>query len=60
MSNPIGVITEQGYAAGQGLGYNPFNENDLKKLREKENENYFKKLREKENEDKTDKKEDDK
>lgn len=36
MSNPIGVITEQGYAAGQGLGYNPFNENDLKKLRDKE------------------------
>lgn len=38
MSNPIGVITEQGYAAGQGLGYNPFNENDLKKLRDKESE----------------------
>lgn len=38
MSNPIGAITEQGYAAGQGLGYNPFNENDLKKLRDKESE----------------------
>lgn len=48
MSNPIGVITEQGYAAGQGLGYNPFNENDLKKLRNKEDE------------DKNDKKEDNK
>lgn len=48
MSNPIGVITEQGYAAGQGLGYNPFNENDLKKLRDKESE------------DKNDKKEDNK
>lgn len=29
--NPIGVITEQGYAAGQGLGFNPFNENELNK-----------------------------
>lgn len=53
MSNPIGVITEQGYAAGQGLGYNPFNENDLKKLRDKEN-NDLKKLRNNESEDKKD------
>lgn len=30
-NNPIGVITEQGYAVGQGLGFNPFNENELKK-----------------------------
>ena len=27
----IGVITEQGYAVGQGLGFNPFNENELNK-----------------------------
>lgn len=27
----IGVITEQGYAAGVGLGFNPVNENDLNK-----------------------------
>ena len=25
----IGVITEQGYAAGMGLGFNPVNENEL-------------------------------
>ena len=25
----IGVITEQGYVAGEGLGFNPVNETDL-------------------------------
>lgn len=32
MSNngKIGVITEQGFAAGEGLGFNPINEKDLK------------------------------
>ena len=27
----IGVITEQGYAAGMGLGFNPVDEKDLNK-----------------------------
>ena len=40
-----GVITEQGFVAGNGLGFNPFDENELnghkadKKDAEKENEN---------------------
>lgn len=32
MSNKnIGVITEQGFVAGNGLGFNPINENELNK-----------------------------
>lgn len=42
-NNPIGVITEQGYAAGQGLGFNPFNENDLNKDPYKNNKDKEKK-----------------
>ena len=28
-NNNIGVITEQGFVAGNGLGFNPVNEEDL-------------------------------
>ena len=34
----IGVITEQGFVAGQGLGFNPVNLNEDKKTSEDENE----------------------
>lgn len=35
----IGIITEQGFVAGQGLGFNPVNLNENKnKTSEKENE----------------------
>lgn len=40
MSKNIGVITEQGFVAGNGLGFNPISENKLKKkdLKPKTNE----------------------
>lgn len=36
-NNNIGVITEQGFVAGQGLGFNPVKLNEDKKT-DKENE----------------------
>lgn len=30
MSSEYGVINEQGFAAGYGLGFNPFDESELK------------------------------
>ena len=39
-NNNIGIITEQGFVAGNGLGFNPLNEQDLKKIKnEEEKEN---------------------
>lgn len=39
MSKNIGVITEQGFVAGNGLGFSPIAENKLKKkdLKDKNN-----------------------
>ena len=34
----IGVITEQGYAAGFGLGYNPVSKEDQKKMDNKKDQ----------------------
>ena len=33
----IGVITEQGFVAGYGLGFNTLNEQDQKKIQQKDN-----------------------
>ena len=33
----VGVITEQGYAAGEGLGFQPLSESDKQKLKELNN-----------------------
>ena len=38
MGNPIGVITEQGYPAGQ-FGFDKLNEDDQKKIETAEKEN---------------------
>lgn len=38
MQNNVGVITEQGFVAGQGLGFNPVNLNENKKDDNSENE----------------------
>lgn len=35
----IGVITEQGFVAGNGLGFNPVNEKDLNIDKKEEKEN---------------------
>lgn len=32
----IGVITEQGFVAGHGLGFNTLNEQDREKIKDKE------------------------
>lgn len=38
MSNPnIGVITEQGFVAGNNLGFSPIKENELNPNKEKDN-----------------------
>ena len=37
MQNDIGVIVEQGFVAGDGLGYNPVNLNNDKKNESCEN-----------------------
>lgn len=34
MSNQIGVITEQGFVAGNGLGFNKLNEEDSNKIKD--------------------------
>ena len=31
MANQVGIINEQGFVMGQGLGFKPINESDLKK-----------------------------
>lgn len=38
MPNNIGVINEQGFVAGNGLGFNPINEKDLNKTSKEKNE----------------------
>ena len=38
MQNNVGVITEQGFVAGQGLGFNPVNLNEHKKDDNSKNE----------------------
>lgn len=44
MGNPnIGVITEQGFVAGNNLGFAPIKENELNPNNEKENNNEDKK-----------------
>lgn len=35
-NNNVGVITEQGFVAGNGLGFNPLSEQDLKKVKSEE------------------------
>lgn len=37
-TNDIGVITEQGFVAGSGLGFNPVNETDLNPSNKKDKE----------------------
>lgn len=37
-NSDIGVITEQGFVAGNNLGFNPIKENDLNPRPEKDND----------------------
>ena len=39
----IGVITEQGFVAGYGLGFNTLNEQDREKIKDKEDKDKDKK-----------------
>lgn len=38
MANEVGIIQEQGFVAGNNMGFKPLSEAEKKKLEEKQNE----------------------
>ena len=42
-NNQVGVITEQGFVAGHGLGFNTLNEQDRERIKDKEDKDKDKK-----------------